>query len=113
MHVVTLPLSIPVLYVHRLQLGKVTNKDLRFDAEAYHHLMGLWSDMLAYQFSSATGLSGLVQKKHDVPDSQDFKSHKEGALQVVTLLEDCNEGEPFIVNIEQHLDMIKNLNIAA
>eukprot|EP00957_Ditylum_brightwellii_P002628 202170-Ditylum_brightwellii.AAC.1 len=48
MHVVSLPLSIPVPYAHRLQLGKVTNEDIRFSVEAYHHLMGLWSDMLAY-----------------------------------------------------------------
>eukprot|EP00957_Ditylum_brightwellii_P023225 1752729-Ditylum_brightwellii.AAC.1 len=43
-----------------LQLGKVTNKDLRFNDEAYHLLMGLWSDMLAHQFLSVTGLSGLT-----------------------------------------------------
>eukprot|EP00957_Ditylum_brightwellii_P126135 9615910-Ditylum_brightwellii.AAC.1 len=54
MHVV----SLPVLHVHRLQLGKVTNEDLSFDAEAYHPLIGLWSDTFAYQFSSVTGLSG-------------------------------------------------------
>eukprot|EP00957_Ditylum_brightwellii_P147950 11265659-Ditylum_brightwellii.AAC.1 len=96
MHMVSLPSAIPVLYAHRLQLGKVTNKDLRFSAEAYHPLMGLWFDTLAYQFSSATGLSGLMQKKHDVPDSQCFKSHDKGALQVAALLEDCNEDEPFI-----------------
>eukprot|EP00957_Ditylum_brightwellii_P002360 180985-Ditylum_brightwellii.AAC.1 len=28
LHVVSLPLAIPVLYEHRLQSGKVTNKDL-------------------------------------------------------------------------------------
>eukprot|EP00957_Ditylum_brightwellii_P028726 2169741-Ditylum_brightwellii.AAC.1 len=38
LHVVSLPLAIPVLYEHRLQSGKVTNKDLsnmpfRLDAE--------------------------------------------------------------------------------
>eukprot|EP00957_Ditylum_brightwellii_P020164 1520917-Ditylum_brightwellii.AAC.1 len=47
-------------------LGKVTNKDLRFNAEAYHPLM----------------------KKNNVPDSQGFELRKEGALLVVTLLED-------------------------
>eukprot|EP00957_Ditylum_brightwellii_P157179 11962683-Ditylum_brightwellii.AAC.1 len=68
-HLVSLPLAIPVLYAHGLQLGKVTNEDLRFDAEAYHPLMGLWSDMMAYQFSSVTGLPGLTQKKKDVPNN--------------------------------------------
>eukprot|EP00957_Ditylum_brightwellii_P157045 11952170-Ditylum_brightwellii.AAC.1 len=50
LHMVSLPLAISVSH-------KVINEDLRFDAEAYHHLMGLWSDTLAYQFSSATCLS--------------------------------------------------------
>eukprot|EP00957_Ditylum_brightwellii_P168547 12829255-Ditylum_brightwellii.AAC.1 len=81
-HVVSLPLAIPVLYAHGLQLGKVTNKDLRFNADAYHPLTGLWSDTLAYQFSPATCLSGLTQKKNDVPDNQGFESHKERALPV-------------------------------
>eukprot|EP00957_Ditylum_brightwellii_P161854 12323342-Ditylum_brightwellii.AAC.1 len=113
MHMVSLPLEVLVSYTHGLQLGKVNNKDLRLDAEVYHPLMGLWSDMLTYQFSSATDLSGLTQKKSNVPNNQGFKSHEEGALQVVILLEDCDEDKPFIINIEQHLDMIKNLNIAA
>eukprot|EP00957_Ditylum_brightwellii_P006946 525743-Ditylum_brightwellii.AAC.1 len=69
LHVVSLPLAIPVSYKHRLQSGKVTNEDLRYDSESYHPLMGLWADTLAYQLSSATGLSGLMQKKDDVPDS--------------------------------------------
>eukprot|EP00957_Ditylum_brightwellii_P170244 12959817-Ditylum_brightwellii.AAC.1 len=34
LHVVSFPLAIPVSYAHKLQLGKVTNEDLRFDAEA-------------------------------------------------------------------------------
>eukprot|EP00957_Ditylum_brightwellii_P059167 4490222-Ditylum_brightwellii.AAC.1 len=113
MHTVSLPLAIMVLYAHELHLGKVNNDDLRFDAEVYHPLMGLWSDMLVYQFSSATGLSGLVQKKSNVPDNQGFELHEEGALPVVSLLEDCDEDKPFIINIEQCLDMVKNLNVAA
>eukprot|EP00957_Ditylum_brightwellii_P116616 8895580-Ditylum_brightwellii.AAC.1 len=76
-------------------------------------LMGLWSDTLAYQFSSATGLSDLMQKRNDIPNNRGFKSHKSGALQVVTLLEECNKGEPFIINIEQHLNMVKKSNISA
>eukprot|EP00957_Ditylum_brightwellii_P063954 4851755-Ditylum_brightwellii.AAC.2 len=100
MHVVSLPSTILVPYAHGLQLGKAINKNLRFNAEAYHPLMGLWSDMLAYQFFLATGLSGLTQKKNDVLDNQDFKLLKEGALPVVALLENCGKVEPFIVNIE-------------
>eukprot|EP00957_Ditylum_brightwellii_P074421 5654390-Ditylum_brightwellii.AAC.1 len=65
LHVVSLPLTILVSYKHGLQSGKVTNEGLRYDSEAYHPLMGLWADMLAYQLSSATGLSGLMQKKDD------------------------------------------------
>eukprot|EP00957_Ditylum_brightwellii_P140829 10727746-Ditylum_brightwellii.AAC.1 len=53
-----------------------------------------------------------MQKNHDVPNGQGFQSHKEGVLPVVALLEDCNEDKPFIVNIEQCLDMVKNSNIA-
>eukprot|EP00957_Ditylum_brightwellii_P101397 7727297-Ditylum_brightwellii.AAC.1 len=34
LHVVHLPSAIPVSYAHRLQSGKVSNKDLRCDAEA-------------------------------------------------------------------------------
>eukprot|EP00957_Ditylum_brightwellii_P191051 14546908-Ditylum_brightwellii.AAC.1 len=41
MHMVSPPLAIPVLYVHGLQLGKVTNEDLRFNTEIYHSLVGL------------------------------------------------------------------------
>eukprot|EP00957_Ditylum_brightwellii_P202760 15331675-Ditylum_brightwellii.AAC.1 len=55
--------------------------------------MGLLSGTLSYQFSSAIGQSG--------------------ALPVVTLLEDCDDDEPFILNIEQCIDMVKNTNIAA
>eukprot|EP00957_Ditylum_brightwellii_P050566 3834435-Ditylum_brightwellii.AAC.1 len=69
-------------------LVKVTNEDLRFDAEAYHPLMGLWSDMLAYQFPSATGLSGLTQKKSNASINRGFKLCKKGALLVVAPLED-------------------------
>eukprot|EP00957_Ditylum_brightwellii_P104022 7925346-Ditylum_brightwellii.AAC.1 len=89
MHAVSLPLAILVSYAHRLQLGKVNNKDLRFDAEAYHPLM----------------------KKSDVPNNQGFESCKEGTLSVVTLLENSGKGKPFIINIEQCFDMVKNLNI--
>eukprot|EP00957_Ditylum_brightwellii_P022282 1681443-Ditylum_brightwellii.AAC.1 len=88
MHMVSLHSAIPVSYSHDLQLGKVTNEDLRFDTEFYHPLVGLWSDTLAYQFSSVTGLSGLMQKKSNVPNNQGFKLYKEGALSVVALLED-------------------------
>eukprot|EP00957_Ditylum_brightwellii_P126518 9643158-Ditylum_brightwellii.AAC.1 len=76
LHVVSLPSAIPVSYLHGLQLGKVTNEDLRFNAESYHLLMGLWTDTLTYQFSSATGMSGLMQKKNDVPDNRGFGLHK-------------------------------------
>eukprot|EP00957_Ditylum_brightwellii_P184557 14056091-Ditylum_brightwellii.AAC.1 len=68
--------------------------------------------MLAYQLSSATGLSGLMKKKDDVPNNQGFKLREDGLLPVVALLEDCDEDEAFISNIEQQLDFIKNLNIA-
>eukprot|EP00957_Ditylum_brightwellii_P119343 9104462-Ditylum_brightwellii.AAC.1 len=108
LHVVSLPSAIPVSYKHRLQSGKVTNKDLRYDSEAYHPLMGFWADTLAYQLSSATGLSGLMQKKGDVPDSQGFEAHEDGSLPVVALLEDCNDDEVFISNIARHLDYIEN-----
>eukprot|EP00957_Ditylum_brightwellii_P003789 287818-Ditylum_brightwellii.AAC.1 len=74
--------------------------------------MGLWANMLAYQLSSATGLSVLMQKKDDEPDSQGFKLHEDGSLPVVVLLEDCNKDEAFISNIEQQLDVIKTLNVA-
>eukprot|EP00957_Ditylum_brightwellii_P031429 2383172-Ditylum_brightwellii.AAC.1 len=62
--------------------------------------MELWANTLAYQLSSATGLSSLTQKKDDVPDSQGSEMHEEGLLPVVTLLEDCKENEAFISNIE-------------
>eukprot|EP00957_Ditylum_brightwellii_P052790 4002508-Ditylum_brightwellii.AAC.1 len=113
LHVVSLPSAILVSYSHGLQLGKVTNEDLRFNTESYHPLMGLCSDTLAYQFSSMTGLSGLTQKKNDITNNRGFDSCKSGALQVVTLSEDCDDDEPFIINIEQCLDMVKNSNIAA
>eukprot|EP00957_Ditylum_brightwellii_P046589 3534467-Ditylum_brightwellii.AAC.1 len=72
--------------------------------------MGLWANTLAYQLSSATGLSGLMQKKDDVPDSQGFEVLKDGLLPVVALLEDCNDDEAFISNIARQLDYIKNSN---
>eukprot|EP00957_Ditylum_brightwellii_P155751 11858093-Ditylum_brightwellii.AAC.1 len=75
--------------------------------------MGLWTDTLAYQLSSATCLSGLMQKKNDVTNDQGFKLREEGLLSVVALLEDCEEDEEFIINIEQHFDLVKNSNIAA
>eukprot|EP00957_Ditylum_brightwellii_P015693 1183504-Ditylum_brightwellii.AAC.2 len=68
---------------------------------------------MAYQFSLATGLSGLMQKKKNVPNNQGFELREEGALPVVALLEGCNKDEPLIVNIKQCLDMVKNLNITA
>eukprot|EP00957_Ditylum_brightwellii_P090378 6882453-Ditylum_brightwellii.AAC.1 len=101
LHVVSFPSAIPVLYEHRLN-----------DSEAYHPLMGLWADTLAYQLSSATGLSGLIQKKDDVPNSQEFEAHEDGLLPVVALLEDCDDDEAFISNIARCLDYIKNYNIA-
>eukprot|EP00957_Ditylum_brightwellii_P050398 3821922-Ditylum_brightwellii.AAC.1 len=52
--------------------------------------MTLWVDMLTYQLSSAAGLSGLMQKKDDAPDSQGFEARKDGLLSVVALLEDCD-----------------------
>eukprot|EP00957_Ditylum_brightwellii_P108536 8278330-Ditylum_brightwellii.AAC.1 len=60
LHVISLPSAILVSYAHGMQSGKVSNKDLRFDSEAYHPLMGLCADMLAYHLSIATGLSGLM-----------------------------------------------------
>eukprot|EP00957_Ditylum_brightwellii_P140553 10708420-Ditylum_brightwellii.AAC.1 len=110
---VHLPSAILVSYAHRLQSGKVSNKDLRGDNEAYHPLMGFWADMLAYQLSLATGLSGLMQKKDDVPDNQGFEPRVECLLPVITLLEDCEEDEEFITNIKQCLDLAKNSNIAS
>eukprot|EP00957_Ditylum_brightwellii_P133557 10183046-Ditylum_brightwellii.AAC.1 len=74
--------------------------------------MGLWAGMLAYQLSSETGLSGLMQKKDDVPDSQGFEVCEDGSLPAVALLEDCNDNEAFISNIARQLDYIKNSNIA-
>eukprot|EP00957_Ditylum_brightwellii_P201083 15323999-Ditylum_brightwellii.AAC.1 len=74
--------------------------------------MVLWADTLAYQLSSATGLSGLMHKKDDVPDGQGFEPREDGLLPVVALLEDCNEDEAFISNIERQLDYIKNSNVA-
>eukprot|EP00957_Ditylum_brightwellii_P102391 7805160-Ditylum_brightwellii.AAC.1 len=77
---VSLPLTIPVSYKHRLQSGRVTSKDLRYDSESYQPLMGLWANMLAYQLSSTTYLSGLMQKKDDVPDGQGFEAREDGVL---------------------------------
>eukprot|EP00957_Ditylum_brightwellii_P185132 14098239-Ditylum_brightwellii.AAC.1 len=74
--------------------------------------MGLWADMLAYQLSSATGLSDLTQKKDDVPDSQGFEAREDGSLPVVALLEDCDDDEAFISNIIRQHDYTKNSNIA-
>eukprot|EP00957_Ditylum_brightwellii_P195040 14860717-Ditylum_brightwellii.AAC.1 len=74
--------------------------------------MGLWADTLAYQLSSATGLSGLALKKDDVPDSQGFEVREDGSLPVVALLEDCEDDDVFISNITRRLDYIKNSNIA-
>eukprot|EP00957_Ditylum_brightwellii_P204186 15338042-Ditylum_brightwellii.AAC.2 len=68
----------------------------------------MWS---AYPLQSlchiCTGLSGLIQKKNDIPDNRGFDLHKSGLLQVVALLEDCDEDEPFILSIEQCLDIVK------
>eukprot|EP00957_Ditylum_brightwellii_P073922 5617283-Ditylum_brightwellii.AAC.1 len=83
-HMVSLPLAIPVYYAHGLQLGKVTNEDIIFDAEAYHPLMGLW-----LQITQQRGSAG---------------GHSPG---------NYNKDEPFIVNTERCLDMIKNSNITA
>eukprot|EP00957_Ditylum_brightwellii_P129756 9897988-Ditylum_brightwellii.AAC.1 len=73
--------------------------------------MGLWADMLAYQLSPATGLSGLMQKRDDAPDSQGFEAHEDSLLPVVALLENCHDDEAFISNITRRLDYIKNSNI--
>eukprot|EP00957_Ditylum_brightwellii_P182952 13935402-Ditylum_brightwellii.AAC.1 len=74
--------------------------------------MGLWVNTLAYQLSSAKGLSGLTQKRDDVPNSQGFEVCEEGLLPVVALLKDCNDDEAFISSIARQLDYIKNSNIA-
>eukprot|EP00957_Ditylum_brightwellii_P037825 2861047-Ditylum_brightwellii.AAC.1 len=63
--------------------------------------MGLWADTLAYQLSSATGLSGLMHKKDDVLTDQGLEPKEEGSLPVVALLADCEEDEKFIANIRQ------------
>eukprot|EP00957_Ditylum_brightwellii_P012020 907048-Ditylum_brightwellii.AAC.1 len=76
-------------------------------------LSWLWANTLAYQLSLATSISGLTQKKDDVPNNQGFEPRVEGLLPVVTLLKDCKEDEEFITNIEQCLDLVKNLYIAA
>eukprot|EP00957_Ditylum_brightwellii_P160775 12240024-Ditylum_brightwellii.AAC.1 len=55
----------------------------------------------------------MMHRKSNVPNNRGFKLYKEGALSVVTLLEDCDEDEPFIINIAQCVDMVKNSNIAA
>eukprot|EP00957_Ditylum_brightwellii_P052803 4003413-Ditylum_brightwellii.AAC.1 len=112
LHVVSLPSAIPVSYEHGLQSDKVTNKDLRYGSETYHPLMGLWANMLVHQLSSATGLSGLTQKKDDAPNSRGFEVREDGLLPVIALLEDCNDNEAFISNIARRLDYIKNSNIA-
>eukprot|EP00957_Ditylum_brightwellii_P120786 9212896-Ditylum_brightwellii.AAC.1 len=74
--------------------------------------MGLWADTLAYRLSSATGHSGLMQKKDDVPNSQGFEVREDGLLPVNALLEDFNDNEAFISNIVRQLDYMKNPNIA-
>eukprot|EP00957_Ditylum_brightwellii_P080813 6147502-Ditylum_brightwellii.AAC.1 len=74
--------------------------------------MGLWVDTLAYQFFSATGLSGLTQKKDDAPNSQGFEACKDGSLPVVALSKNCDDDEAFISNMARCLDYIKNPNIA-
>eukprot|EP00957_Ditylum_brightwellii_P062872 4769972-Ditylum_brightwellii.AAC.1 len=112
LHVVSLPLAIPVLYEHGLQSGKVTNKDLRYDSELYHPLMGFWANTLTYQLLSATGLSGLMQKKDDAPDSRGFEACEDGLLPVVALLEDCDDNEALTSNIARRLGYIKNSNVA-
>eukprot|EP00957_Ditylum_brightwellii_P175961 13398324-Ditylum_brightwellii.AAC.1 len=112
LHMVSLPLAIPVSYEHGLQTGKVTTEDLRYDSEAYHPLMGLWADTLAYQLSPATGFSGLTQKKDDVPNSRGFEARDDGLLPVVALLEECSDDGAFISNITRCLDYVKNSNIA-
>eukprot|EP00957_Ditylum_brightwellii_P185859 14150272-Ditylum_brightwellii.AAC.1 len=109
---VSLPSAIPLPYKHGLQSGKVTNKDFRYNSESYHTLVRLWADKLAYQLSSATGLSGLMQKKDDVPNGQGFEVCEDGSLPVVALLEDCNEDKAFISNIARQPDYIKNSNVA-
>eukprot|EP00957_Ditylum_brightwellii_P183412 13971196-Ditylum_brightwellii.AAC.1 len=66
---------------------------------------------MAYQLSSAIGLSGLTQKKDDAPDSRGFEARGVGSLPVVTLLEDCNDDDALISNIARRLDYVKNSNI--
>eukprot|EP00957_Ditylum_brightwellii_P188732 14366393-Ditylum_brightwellii.AAC.1 len=74
--------------------------------------MGLWADTLVYQLSPATGLSGLMQKKDDVPDSQGFEACEDGSLLVVAFLEDCDDDDAFTSNIARRLDYVKNSNFA-
>eukprot|EP00957_Ditylum_brightwellii_P174778 13307807-Ditylum_brightwellii.AAC.1 len=74
--------------------------------------MGLWADTLAYQLSSATGLSGLTQKKDDAPDGRGFEAREVGLLPVVALLEDCDDDDALISNIARRLDYVKNSNIS-
>eukprot|EP00957_Ditylum_brightwellii_P135282 10315347-Ditylum_brightwellii.AAC.1 len=90
LHMVSLPSAILVSYKHKLQSGKVSNEDLRYDSESYYLLMGLWAVTLAYQLSSATGLSGLTQKKDDVPYGQGQLDYIKN-LNVTTWLKDHPE----------------------
>eukprot|EP00957_Ditylum_brightwellii_P144367 10997832-Ditylum_brightwellii.AAC.1 len=79
--------------------------------EDYHPIMGLWGNIMQYQFSSQSGMSALTQRANDVPDNQGFKSRASGAVDVLQLNDDDNNDEPFIQCISQHLEMLRKHNI--
>eukprot|EP00957_Ditylum_brightwellii_P095675 7290214-Ditylum_brightwellii.AAC.1 len=51
LHIVSLPLVIPVSYEHSLTLGALSSCQLE-QMEEYHPIMGLWGKTMQYQFSS-------------------------------------------------------------
>eukprot|EP00957_Ditylum_brightwellii_P043735 3316266-Ditylum_brightwellii.AAC.1 len=79
--------------------------------EDYHPTMGMWGDIMQYQFSSWSGMSALTQRANNVPDNRGFESQASGAVDVVQLNNDDNNNEPFIQGIKQCLEMLRKHNI--
>eukprot|EP00957_Ditylum_brightwellii_P059793 4539782-Ditylum_brightwellii.AAC.2 len=79
--------------------------------EDYHPIMGLWGNIMQYQFSSWSGMSALTQCANNVPDNQGFELQTSGAVDVVQLHKDDNDNNPFIQVIRHCLEMLKKHNI--
>eukprot|EP00957_Ditylum_brightwellii_P057778 4381186-Ditylum_brightwellii.AAC.1 len=79
--------------------------------EEYHPIMGLWGNVMQYQFSSRSSIFALTQCTNSVPDNQDFRSQASGVVDVVQLHKNDDDDKPFIQGIRCRLEMLKKHNI--